>query len=47
MDLTDYSLLMVQDLWLPHYQILSIIFRKEFIKSNVDTDTMTRNAKLA
>ena len=45
MDLTDYSLL--HDLWLPRYQILSIIFRKEFIKSNVDTDTMTRNAKLA
>ena len=47
MDLTDYSLLIAQDLWLPHYQILSIIFRKELIKLNADTDIMTKNVKRA
>ena len=29
--LTYYDLLIVQDLWQGHYQILSIIFLKEFI----------------
>ena len=27
----DYNLLIAQDLWLAHYQILLIIFLKEFI----------------
>ena len=29
-----------------HYQILSIIFLKKFIKLNVNTDTMIKNVKL-
>ena len=29
-----------------HYQILSIIFLKEFIKLNVNTSTMIKNVKL-
>ena len=45
--LTYYNLLIVQDLWQAHYQILSIIFLKEFIKLNVNTDKMTKNVKLA
>ena len=28
--LTDYNLLIVQDLWQAHYQTLPIIFLKEF-----------------
>ena len=32
--LTDYNLLIAQD----YYQILSIIFLKEFIELNVNTD---------
>ena len=45
--LTYYNLLIVQDLWQVHYQILSIIFLKEFVKLNVNTDKMKRNVKLA
>ena len=33
--LTDYNLLTLQDLWQAHYQYLSIISLKEFIKLNV------------
>ena len=44
--LTCYNLLIVQDLWEAH-QILSIIFLKEFIALNVNTDTMIKNVKLA
>ena len=40
---TDYNLLIVQDLWQAQYQMLSIIFLKEFIKYNVNTDTMIKN----
>ena len=36
---TYYNLLIAQDLWQASYQILSIIFLKEFIKLNVSTDT--------
>ena len=43
---TDYNLLIVQDLWQAHNQILLIIFLKEFIKLNVNTDTMIKNMKL-
>ena len=43
----DYNLLIAQDLWQAHYQILSIIFPKEFIKLNVNTDTIIDNMKLA
>ena len=37
--LTYYNLLIVQDLWQVHYQILLIIFLKKIIKLNVNTDT--------
>ena len=43
---TDYNLLIVQDLWQAHNQILLIIFLKEFIKLNVNKDTMIKNVKL-
>ena len=33
-------------LWQAHYQILKIIFLKEFIKINVSTNTMIKNVKL-
>ena len=42
---TDYNSLIVQDIWQGHYQILSIIFLKEFIKLNLNTDTMIKNVK--
>ena len=44
--LTYYNLLIVQDLWQAHYQILSIIFLKEFIELNVHADMMIKNVKL-
>ena len=44
---TDYNLLIVQDLWQAHYQILSVIFLKEFIKLNVNTDIMIKIVKHA
>ena len=37
---TDYSLLIVEDIWQTHYQILPILFLKEFVKLNVNTDMM-------
>ena len=40
--LTYYNLLIGQDLWQPHYQILPIIFMNEFIKLNVNLDTMIK-----
>ena len=45
--LTDYNLLIAQDLWQTHYKILLMIFLKEFIKLNVNMDTMIKNVKLA
>ena len=44
--LTYYNLLIVQNLWQVHYQILSIIFLKEFKELNVNTDMMIKNVKL-
>ena len=45
---TYYNLLMVQELWQAYYQILSIIFLKEFIELNVNSDmTIKKNVKLA
>ena len=35
-----------QDKWQAYYQILSIIFLKEFIAFNVNTDTMIKNVRL-
>ena len=43
--LTYYNLLIAQDLWQAHYQILSIIFLKEFIELNVKLDMMIKNVK--
>ena len=45
--LTYYNLLISQDLWQAHYQVLSKIFLKELIKLNLNTDTVTKNVKLA
>ena len=45
--LADYNLLIVQDLWQAHYQILSIIFLKEFIELNVNVDLTIKNMRLA
>ena len=41
-----YNLLIVQDLWQAHYQILSTDFLKEFIELNVNTDFVIKNVKL-
>ena len=41
--LANYSLLMVEDLWQVHYQILLIILLKEFIKFNVHIDMKIKN----
>ena len=43
---TYYNLLIAQGLWQAHYQILSIIFLKEFIELNVNTDMTIRNVRL-
>ena len=43
---TSYNLLIAQDLWQAHYQILPIIFPKEFIELNLNTDRMIKNVKL-
>ena len=43
--LTDYSLLIPQALLQNHYQILSIIFLKDFIELNVSTDMNIKNVK--
>ena len=43
--LTYYNLLTVQDLCQAHYQILLIIYLKESIKLNVNSDTMIKNVK--
>ena len=40
--LTYCNLLTVQDLWQANYQILSIIFLKEFIELNANTDMMIK-----
>ena len=42
MYLTYYNLLIAQDLWQAHYQILSIIFRKEFIELNVNKNMIIK-----
>ena len=43
---TDYNLLIAQDLWQSHYQTLLITLLKEYIKSNLLKNTMTKNVKL-
>ena len=37
------NLLIAQDIWQAHYQILPIIFLKEFIELNINTDIMIKN----
>ena len=43
---TSYNLLIAQDLWQAHCQILPIIFPKKFIELNLNTDRMIKNVKL-
>ena len=43
--LTYYNLLIEQDLWQAHYQTLSIIFLKEFIELNVNSDRMIKTCE--
>ena len=45
MYLKYYNLLIARDLWQAHYQILSIIFLKEFIELNVNSDTIIKVVK--
>ena len=40
------NLLKPQDLWQAHYQILSMIFLKEFIELNVNTEKMIKSMTL-
>ena len=40
-----YNLLIAQNLWPGHYQILSIIFLKDFIESNVNQDMKNKKCK--
>ena len=42
---TYYNLLIAQNLWQAHYQILLIMFLKEFIESNVNTDIMIKKCE--
>ena len=42
-----YNLLIAQDLWKAYYQILSTTFLKEFIKLNLNTDTLIKNVEIA
>ena len=41
-----YNLLIAQDLWQAHYQILPIFFLKEFKVLTENTDMMIRSVKL-
>ena len=43
--LTYYNLLIVEYLWQAHYQTLLIIFLKEFMELNVNSDMMIKNVK--
>ena len=43
--LTNYNLLIAQDLWQAHQQILMIILLNEFIKLNANTAMITKNVK--
>ena len=45
--LAYYNLLTAQDLCQAHYQIFSIIFLKEFIELNVNSDMVLKNVKHA
>ena len=43
--LTYCNLLTAQDLWQVLYQIMSIIFLKEFIELSLNLDTMVKDVK--
>ena len=43
---TCYKLLIAQDLWQSYYQFLSIVFLKEIIELNANTDKMIKDMKL-
>ena len=43
--LTNYNLLIAQDLCQAHYQILLIILVNELVKLNVNMDIMIKNVK--
>ena len=43
--LAYYNLLLAENLWQVHYQILSIAFLNEFMKSNVIIDMMIKSVK--
>ena len=45
--LTYCNLVIAQDLWQILYQILSIIFLREFIELNINLDTIIKNVKHA
>ena len=45
--LTYYNLRLAQDLWQAYYQILSIIFLKDFIKLNLNMDMKIKTVKLS
>ena len=44
--LTYYNLWLAHDLWQAYYQILSIIFLKDFIKLNLNMDMKIETVKL-
>ena len=44
--LIDYILLIMQDLWQAHCQVLFIILLEGFIKLNLHRDSMIKNIKL-
>ena len=43
---TYYDLLIAQDSWQAHYQILPMFFLKEFVELNVNMNTMIKNVRL-
>ena len=46
MYLTYYNLLIAQNLWQAHYQILSVLFMKEFRQLIVNRDMIIKYMKL-
>ena len=43
--LKNYNLLLAQDLWQAHYQVLSIIFLTEFIELNLSMHITIKNMR--
>ena len=44
-NLTNYNSLIAQDLWQVHYQIMSKILLKEFIKLNAKMNTLIKSVE--